>query len=145
MRKVLWSLLGVAFLIAVAGFFYSVDSAVYECSGTVTKDKTNYAGQTVFIKVTTKRWWAFWTTSATPWDGLLLLEAQSPDADPANVIKILNFDIKRNGSYLFLYRSKAGETVDMTKPGQGYFSTISNYLTLKLYEEATFNGSCKPK
>ena len=86
MRKILWSLLGVAFLIVVAGFFYSVGTTIYECSGTATKAQTKYPLQTLFIKVTMKRWWAFWTTSATPWDGLLHLEIPNASDDPADAI-----------------------------------------------------------
>jgi hypothetical protein len=56
------------------------------------------------------------------------------------------FGIIRVASYLNLYRwPKADETVDLTEAGQGRFSTISNALELKLSDEVTFGGSCKPK
>jgi hypothetical protein len=123
MRKDLWSL--VAFLILVAGIFYvanySADTAVYECTGMMAKASDNYPTP-LFIKVTQHRWWAFW---ASPLDGWLQWEVQIPGDDPAKAIKTDFFQIKRvgqSGSYLSLYRYKAGETVDLTKPSQGVFS-----------------------
>jgi hypothetical protein len=56
------------------------------------------------------------------------------------------FAIKRGDDYLLLYPwPKAEEATDLTGPGQGGFSTLSNSLHFKLSSDATFNGNCKPK
>ena len=176
MRKVL-PFLVVGFLIVAAligSLIYTSDTAIYECSGVMTKD-SDKSPITLFAQITQYRWWAFWN----PLDGLLRLEIQSAHIPtvlddplavrwfktgpnslvPAPFFPGLRFgprtspneredlfDIGRVESYLVLYRwPKAGETVDLTEAGQGQFSTISNSLKFELSSGATFNGSCKPK
>jgi hypothetical protein len=173
MRKVL-PFLVVGFLIVTAligSLIYSSDTAIYECSGVMTKD-SDKSPITLFAQITQFGWWAFWN----PLDGLLRLEIQTariptvPDdplaarwfrtgpnsakpapfpglrfGSPPNEREDL-FGIDRVESYLVLYRwPKAGETVDLTEAGQGQFSTISNSLKFELSSGATFNGNCKPK
>ena len=79
MRKILRFLVG-AFLIVAAFFFYNfgvapyygVDTAIYECSGVMTKsDKSGPI--TLFVKITQNRWWML----GEPLDGWLRLEIQS--------------------------------------------------------------------
>ena len=176
MRKVL-PFLVVGFLIVAAligSLIYTSDTAIYECSGVMTKD-SDKSPITLFAQITQYRWWAFWN----PLDGLLRLEIQSAHIPtvlddplavrwfktgpnslvPAPFFPGLRFGprtspneredlfgITRVESYLVLYRwPKAGETADLTEAGQGQFSTISNSLKFKLSNEATFNGNCKPK
>ena len=176
MRKVL-PFLVVGFLIVAAligSLIYTSDTAIYECSGVMTKD-SDKSPITLFAQITQYRWWAFWN----PLDGLLRLEIQSAHIPtvlddplavrwfktgpnslvPAPFFPGLRFGprtspneredlfgIGRVESYLVLYRwPKAGETVDLTEAGQGQFSTISNSLKFKLSNEAIFNGNCKPK
>jgi hypothetical protein len=176
MRKVL-PFLVVGFLIVAAligSLIYTSDTAIYECSGVMTKD-SDKSPITLFAQITQYRWWAFWN----PLDGLLRLEIQSAHIPtvlddplavrwfktgpnslvPAPFFPGLRFGprtlpneredlfgIGRVESYLVLYRwPKAGETADLTEAGQGQFSTISNSLKFELGSGATFNGSCKPK
>ncbi len=78
-------------------------------------------------------------TPAQPFPGLVF--GPKPYAIRENL-----FGIIRVASYLNLYRwPKAGETVDLTKAGQGRFSSISNALQLKLSDEVTFGGNRKLK
>ena len=176
MRKVL-PFLVVGFLIVAAligSLIYTSDTAIYECSGVMTKD-SDKSPITLFAQITQYRWWAFWN----PLDGLLRLEIQSAHIPtvlddplavrwfktgpnslvPAPFFPGLRFGprtspneredlfgIGRVESYLVLYRwPKAGETADLTEAGQGQFSTISNSLKFELSSGATFNGNCKPK
>ena len=176
MRKVL-PFLVVGFLIVIAligSLIYTSDTAIYECSGVMTKD-SDKSPITLFAQITQYRWWAFWN----PLDGLLRLEIQSAHIptvldDPLAVrwfktgpnslvpapffpgLRLGSrsspneredlFGIERVESYLVLYRwPKAGETADLTEAGQGQFSTISNSLKFELGSGATFNGSCKLK
>jgi hypothetical protein len=175
--KRLLPLLVVGFLIIAAligSLNYSLDTAIYECSGVMTAPNNSSGPITLFAEITHYRWWAFWN----PLDGLLRLEIQSghiptvsddplavrwfktgPDSVKAPRFPGLVFGpqsspkeredlfgIRRVESYLILYRwPNAGETVDLTEAGQGQFSTISNSLKFKLSDEATFNGNCKPK
>ena len=173
MRKVL-PFLVVGFLIVAAligSLIYTSDTAIYECSGVMTKD-SDKSPITLFAQITQYRWW-------NPLDGLLRLEIQSAHIPtvlddplavrwfktgpnslvPAPFFPGLRFGprtspneredlfgIGRVESYLVLYRwPKAGETADLTEAGQGQFSTISNSLKFELGSGATFNGSCKPK
>jgi hypothetical protein len=180
MRKILRFLL-VAFLIVAAFIFYNVvvvphygaDTAIYECSGTMTKAPDKSGPITLFIKITQNRWWRF----GEPLDGWLRLEFQSgsvpttPDViDPINADRLFKhgsdslssgrpfpglfradaredlFVIKRVDTFLNLYRRpKKGETADLTGPSHGQFSTISNSLRFKLSDETAFNGACTPK
>ena len=74
MRKVL-PFLVVGFLIVAAligSLIYTSDTAIYECSGVMTKD-SDKSPITLFAQITQYRWWAFWN----PLDGLLRLEIQS--------------------------------------------------------------------
>ena len=176
MRKVL-PFLVVGFLIVAAligSLIYTSDTAIYECSGVMTKD-SDKSPITLFAQITQYRWWAFWN----PLDGLLRLEIQSAHIPtvlddplavrwfktgpnslvPAPFFPGLRFGprtspneredlfgIGRVESYLVLYRwPKAGETADLTEAGQGEFSTTSNSLKFKLSNEAIFDGNCKPK
>src|SRR6516225_4452528 len=154
---------------------YSSDTAIYECSGAMTNlpGVSNSANPiTLFAEITQYRWWAFWnpldgllrleiqsgriptvtddplavrwfktgpnSAKPAPFPGLRF-------GSPPNEREDL-FGIDRVESYLALYRwPKAGETVDLTEPGQGQFSTISNSLKFELSSGATFNGNCKPK
>jgi len=173
MRKVL-PFLVVGFLIVTAligSLIYSLDTAIYECSGEMTGPNNSSGPITLFAEITQYRWWAFWN----PLDGLLRLEIQSghiptvPD-DPladrwfktgANSVKPAQFPglryrdrneredlfgFERVASYLVLYRwPKAGETADLTEAGQGQFSIVSNSLKFRLSDEAIFDGSRKRK
>ena len=74
MRKVL-PFLVIGFLIVAAligSLIYTSDTAIYECSGVMTKD-SDKSPITLFAQITQYRWWAFWN----PFDGLLRLEIQS--------------------------------------------------------------------
>jgi len=168
-------LLVVAFAVLIAGLFvvpeYGSDTTIYECSGMATNVKfpKEPAQLTLFVKVTENRWWAF-----KPLNGMLRFEdasghipiiADDPNPDrwfltgsgkaPAPLFPgLLSSDgnrenlwaIRRVDTFLNLYRwPKAGETVDMTKASDGLFSTIFNSLRLKINDDVTFNGSCKPK
>jgi hypothetical protein len=172
MRTILRGVVGI--LIVVAALFlivnYSEYSTTYECSGTMTKAQNTSGPTTIFVKLTQYRW-AIWN----PFNGLLRWENAAgsipaiPNDDPyadrgfkidcdgykpaplfpglfwANGREDL-FGIKRVDTFLMLYRwPKAGETVDLTKSGQGEFSTISNFLTFNLSNEATFIGTCTSK
>ena len=175
MRKVL-PFLVVGFLIVIAligSLIYTSDTAIYECSGVMTKD-SDKSPTTLFAQITQYRWWSFWNLL----DGLLRLEIQSgriptvsddplatgwfktgpnsqrpapfpglrfgPPSSPNEREDL--FGITRVESYLVLYRwPKAGETVDLTEAGQGQFSIVSNSLKFELSDEAIFDGSCKPK
>jgi len=174
MRKVFRFLVG-GFLIAAAllvAYHYSSDTAIYECYGMLTKAKASNTSVpvTLFIKITQNRFWVFWN----PLDGVLRMEDATgsiptvPGDDPmaprwvqtgpgkrtalffpglvtANAREDL-FAVKRVDTFLYLYRwPKAGETVDLTKSTQGGFSTIGNFLTLNMSDEAIFKGICKPK
>src|SRR5262245_21987083 len=71
MRKVLRFLVG-GFLIVAAllvAYHYSSDTAIYECSGMVTKASNTSGPVTLFIKITQNRFWVFWNS-----DGLLRWE-----------------------------------------------------------------------
>src|SRR5262245_19227792 len=47
----------------VVPFYYNSDTAIYECSGKVTKASVNTSGPIkLFIKVRQYKWWAFWNT-----------------------------------------------------------------------------------
>ena len=171
MRKVL-PFLVVGFLIVVAligSLIYTSDTAIYECSGVMTKD-SDKSPTTLFAQITQYRWWSFWN----PLDGLLRLEIQSariptvPDdplavrwfkTGPNSLVPAPSFPGLRFGPrtspneredlfgferveyYLVLYRwPKAGETVDLTEAGQGQFSIVSNSLKFELSDEAIFDG-----
>jgi len=73
MRKVLRFLVG-SFLIVAAllvAYHYSSDTAIYECSGMVTKDSNPVSGPIkLFIKLKQNRWWSFWN----PVNGILRWE-----------------------------------------------------------------------
>jgi len=125
----------VAFLIVVAALVvaanYSVYSATYECSGVMTKTPI-----TLSIKITQARWWVFWES----FDGVLSLEL------PSTTVPIRHdFAIKRKfRDYLFLYRWPDSGGIDLTKPAQGDFSTISNFLRLPISDQE-FRGTCTPR
>jgi len=56
------------------------------------------------------------------------------------------FAIKRVDTFLDLYRwPKLGEILDLTKSGQGQFSTVSNSLTLNISDHQHFRGTCTLK
>jgi len=170
-RFLVGTFLIVAALLVV--FDYSSETAIYECSGTVTKASNTSGPTTLFIKVTQNRWWAFWD----PADGRLRWEYTNGNiptvhGDDPNALRWIRtgpdtlkaappfagmmyfadaredfFVTKRVDTFLTLYRwPKAGETVDLTtKSTQGRFATISNALTFDISEGAMFNGNCKPK
>jgi len=61
MRKVL-PFLVVGFLIVAAligSLIYTSDTAIYECSGVMTKD-SDKSPTTLFAQITQYRWWSFW-------------------------------------------------------------------------------------
>src|SRR6516164_4891694 len=174
MRKVL-PFLVVGFLIVAAligSLNYSSDTAIFECSGVMSAPNNSSGPITLFVEITQYGWWAFWnpldgllrleiqsgriptvtddplavrwfktgpnSSKPAPFPGLRFC---SPPHESEDL-----FGIDRVESYLALYRwPKAGETVDLTEPGQGQFSTISNSLKFELSSGATFNGNCKPK
>jgi len=173
MRKFLGVLVGSFLIVAalVVAVAYSSETAIYECSGFLTKSNTS-SPFTLFIRVTQDRWWVFWD----PVDGRLRWEYADGTipivpGDDVNAPRFFQtrsgsratappfggllhspngredfFVIKRADTFLNLYRwPKAGETVDLTKSNQGGFSTISNSLTFYITDEASFKGSCKPK
>jgi hypothetical protein len=165
---------GLVALIVVAAFVYAVNytySTTYECSGVMTKAPNKSAPMTLFIKITQNGPWALWD----PVNGLLRWESTTgshptiPD-DPYpnrlfqtgpnsfalaplfpglftdNAREDLLFGIKRVDTLLYLYRwPKAGEIVDLTKPGQGQFATISNSLILNISDEESFRATCTPR
>ena len=169
----------VAFLIVVAAlvlyFFasespFSKYSAIYECSGVLTKAPNISGPYSLFIKITQERWWVFWH----PVDGVLRWESADgiptiPDDAGAvrgfwtgpnslypaplfpglfwgNAKREDLFAIKRVDTFLDLYRwPKLGEILDLTKSGQGQFSTVSNSLTLNISDHQHFRGTCTLK
>jgi hypothetical protein len=90
---------------------YGLYSAIYECSGVMTRKPNKSDPITLFIRITQYRWWRWWAS-----DGVLRLEIPSTTTPIRKDI----FAIKRVGSYLNLYSwPQGGETMDLTKPGQG--------------------------
>jgi hypothetical protein len=154
---------------------YSTDTAIYECSGVMTAPNNSSGPTTLFAQITQYRWWSFWNPLdallrleiqsariptviddpvAVRWFKTgpnSLVPAPSFPGPRFGLRTSPNegedlFGIERVESYLVLYRwPKAGETADLTEAGQGQFSIVSNSLKFKLSDEATFNGSCKPK
>jgi hypothetical protein len=151
---------------------YSEYTTIYECSGVITKAPDKSDPITLFVKIAQDRSWVFWgnlngvlrlefTTGSIP--------TISDVIDPINADRLFKtgpnslspgrpfpglfwaneredlFVIKRVDTFLNLYSwPKKGEVVDLTKSGQGQFSTVSNSLTLNI-GEATFRGTCTSK
>src|SRR5262245_10950761 len=142
--------IGAAFFVVIgAAFFvdtnYGAYSEIYECSGVTVTDKPAPGKPiTLFIRITQFRWWRL-----MPHDGVLRLEIPvgTTRSHRADV-----FAINRTGpAYLNLHRWPKGvdyhdltKEVDLTKQGQGQFSTISNSLILMISDDEQFQGSCKP-
>jgi hypothetical protein len=134
----------VAFLIVVAAlalyFFaseppFSTYSTTYECSGVMTNTSDPV---TLFIKIRQEGWWVL---RPHHWEGLAL-EIPSTTAPTRTDI----FKMKGDNWFLNFYRYPVGgETADLTKLRVGQFSTISNFLTLKISDDEIFRGRCTPK
>jgi hypothetical protein len=151
--------------------YYGRYTVTYECSGVMTKAPSTSGPITLFVKITQNRWWS-WPKMI---DGDLRLESTTgsirmipgdahavgffsdgtrgyqpalfpglfkPDGSEREDL----FAIKRVDTFLNLYRwPKAGKAVDLTKTGEGQFSTVSNFLTLNISDEESFRATCSPK
>jgi hypothetical protein len=122
-------LLIVAFLILVAAFIVLANlsyESTYECSGVTKTPGTNKSEQTIlFIKITHHRSWVLWGDS----DGALQYEIPNRRSGVFSRMKRID-DHLNIYSFDFLQRQ---------------FSTIGNFLTLRLTDETIFYGSCTPK
>ena len=150
----------------------SLYSTTYECSGVLTKASNKSGPYKLFIKVAQERWWVFLhpTHGVLRWESTGGAVPTIPDSDfsavrffqtgpnsPAvaplfpglfwgNATREDLFAIKRVDTFLDLYRwPKLGEAVDLTKSGQGQFSTIGNSLILNISDVDTFRGTCTLK
>jgi hypothetical protein len=102
--------------------FSSVESR-YQCLGKITA-KDVPTPKTAYVKVEQYRWWVgLWGKS----DGALWIEIPNENMEYFG-------DIVRVGDQLQIY--------DYKKNLKGYFSTLSNTLSVFLGEK-TFDGSCK--
>jgi len=151
---------------------FSMYSAIYECSGVLTKAPNTSGPFKLFIKIAQERWWVF----LHPLHGVLRWESTDGTAPTIldsdfNAERLFKtgpdsfysaplfpglfwgnakredlFAIKRVDTFLDLYRwPKLGEILDLTKSGQGQFSTVSNSLTLNISDHQHFRGTCTLK